>query len=126
MRGNIETGVSIIAPKMSDGVSAHVRSDPLVARPLKKKKKIKSDPILENATAFLLKTVYPPIYTETLAIQRNVIFIYQSWTEQKGEGMGSNRKREKKKRNETKEEKRGREEGEKNSCIFSGVKLFFY
>lgn len=39
LRGNIETGVSIIAPKMSDGVSAHVRSDPLVARPLKKKKK---------------------------------------------------------------------------------------
>lgn len=54
LRGNIETGVSIIAAKMSDGVSAHASVCALgsyVARPLKKKK-LKSDPILENATAF--------------------------------------------------------------------------
>lgn len=41
LRGNIETGVSIIAAKMSDGVSAHASVCALgsyVARPLKKKK----------------------------------------------------------------------------------------
>lgn len=77
LRGNIETGVSIIAAKMSDGVSAHTSVCALgsyVARPLKKKN--------SNLTRFwktrwpsLLKTVYSPM---KLAIQRNVIFIYQS------------------------------------------------
>lgn len=77
LRGNIETGVSIIAAKMSDGVSAHASVCALgsyVARPLKKKN--------SNLTRFwktrrpsLLKTVYSPM---KLAIQRNVIFIYQS------------------------------------------------
>lgn len=134
LRGNIETGVSIIAAKMSDGVSAHASVCALgsyVARPLKKKN--------SNLTRFwktrrpsLLKTVYSPM---KLAIQRNVIFIYQSWTGwQQGTGGGEGKKgwsgRERKKKNETKEGKKRKRkrggEGEKNSSIFSGVKLFFY
>lgn len=115
LRGNIETGVSIIAAKMSDGVSAHASVCALgsyVARPLKKKKNSNLTRFWKTRRPSLLKTVYSPM---KLAIQRNVIFIYQSWTGwQQGTGGGegkkgwSGRERKKKKRNE-----RGKKEEEK-------------
>lgn len=134
LRGNIETGVSIIAAKMSDRVSAHASVCALgsyVARPLKKKKtQIWPDSGKRDGLPYWKQ------FTLRWNSRYNATWFLSIKVEQDGnrgrgrggeEGMIGQRA---KKKNETKEGKKRKRkrggEGEKNSSIFSGVKLFFY
>lgn len=119
LRGNIETGVSIIAAKMSDGVSAHASVCALgsyVARPLKKKKKLKSDPILENATAFPIENSL--LSDETRDTTQRDFYLSKLNRMATGDGgrggeEGMIGQRAKKKKTKRKREKRGREREER-------------
>lgn len=99
---------------------------------IKKKKKLKSDPILENATAFPIENSL--LSDETRDTTQRDFYLSKLNRMATGdggrggeEGMIGQRA---KKKNETKEGKKRKRkrggEGEKNSSIFSGVKLFFY
>lgn len=135
LRGNIETGVSIIAAKMSDGVSAHASVCALgsyVARPLKKKKtQIWPDSGKRDGLPYWKQFTlrWNSRYNATWFLS---IKVEQDGNRGRGEGRGrrDDRAESEKKKNETKEGKKRKrkrgEEGEKNSSIFSGVKLFFY
>lgn len=117
LRGNIETGVSIIAAKMSDGVSAHASVCALgsyVARPLKKKN-LKSDPILENATAFPIENSL--LSDETRDTTQRDFYLSKLNRMATGDGgrggeEGMIGQRAKKKKTKRKREKRGREREE--------------
>lgn len=119
LRGNIETGVSIIAPKMSDGVSAHVRSDPLVARPLKKKKK-------SNLTRFW-KTRRPSYWKQFTHryIQKlsryNATWFLSIKVERNRRGKGWDRIERERKKNETNRKRKKEEERRGKKILASSL-----
>lgn len=115
LRGNIETGVSIIAAKMSDGVSAHASARILCCPSIKKKKNLKSDPILENATAFPIENSL--LSDETRDTTQRDFYLSKLNRMATGDGgrggeEGMIGQRAKKKKTKRKREKRGREREE--------------
>lgn len=117
LRGNIETGVSIIAAKMSDGVSAHASVCALgsyVARPLKKKKtQIWPDSGKRDGLPYWKQFTlrWNSRYNATWFLS---IKVEQDGNRGRGEGRGrrDDRAESEKKKTKRKREKRGREREE--------------